>query len=128
MSRMLATRSSKNEHIHIAVEQGIAVMADNQQVERPAAVTQAKRDSYLRHVRIHIELLQDSLTGREFGCGVEPGDREEIEKRLLDIWKIASAAQLAVVERQPAPSGDGAPAAPSNQGRNVIPFRPRLAG
>jgi len=105
-------------------------MADNQQVERPDAVTQAKRDSYLRHVRIHIELLQDSLTGREFGCGVEPGDREEIEKRLLDIWNIACAAQLAVADRRPAPanpSGDGAPAAPGTQGRNVIPFRPRLA-
>ena len=127
MGIMLATCASKNEHIHNAVEQGIAVMADNQQVERPDAVTQAKRDSYLRHVRIHIELLQGSLTGREFGCGMGQGDREEIEKRLLDIWKIASAAQLAVVERQPAPSGDGAPAAPSNQGRNVIPFRPRLA-
>src|SRR5512134_1092064 len=84
MKLMLATRSSKNEHIHNAVEQGIAVMADSQQVDRPAAVTQAKRDSYLRHVRIHIELLQDSLTGREFGCGVGQGDREEIEKRLLD--------------------------------------------
>ena len=128
MKLMLATCSSKNEHIHNAVEQGIAVMADNQQVERPDAVTQAKRDSYLRHVRIHIELLQDSLTGREFGCGMGQGDREEIEKRLLDIWKIASAAQLAVVERQTAPSGDGAPAAPGTQGRNVIPFRPRLAG
>jgi len=128
MGIMLATCASKNEHIHNAVEQGNAVMADNQQVERPAAVTQAKHDSYLRHVRIHIELLQGSLSGREFGCGVGQGDREEIEKRLLDIWKIASAAQLAVVERQPAPSGDGAPAAPSNQGRNVIPFRPRLAG
>ena len=102
-------------------------MADNHQVERPDAVTQAKRDSYLRHVRIHIELLQDSLTGREFGCGMGQGDREEIEKRLLDIWNTASAAQLAVVERQPAPSGDGAPAAPGTQGRNVIPFRPRLA-
>ena len=130
MSRMLATRSSKNEHIHNAVEQGNAVMADNQQVERPAAVTQAKHDSYLRHVRIHIELLQGSLSGREFGCGVGQGDREEIEKRLLDIWSIARAAQLAAVDRPPgpgAPSGDGAPAAPSNQGRNVIPFRPRLA-
>ena len=102
-------------------------MADNQQFERPAAVTQAKRDSYLRHVRIHVELLQDSLSGREFGCGVGQGDRDEIEKRLLDILNIARAAQLAIVERRPAPSGDGAPAAPSNQGRNVIPFRPRLA-
>ena len=128
MGLMLATCSSKNEHIHNAVEQGNAVMADNQQVERPAAVTQAKRNSYLRHVRIHIELLQGSLSGREFGCGVGQGDREEIEKRLLDIWSIARAAQLAIVERRPAPSGDGAPAAPGAQGGNVIPFRPRLAG
>lgn len=106
-------------------------MADNQQVERPAAVTQAKRDSYLRHVRIHIELLLDSLSGREFGCGVGQGDHEEIEKRLLDIWNIAWAAQLALVERRHAPgapSGDGAPTAPGAQGGNVIPFRPRLAG
>jgi len=103
-------------------------MADNQQVERPEAVTQAKRDSYLRHVRIHVELLQDSLSGREFGCGVGQGDREEIEKRLLDILNIARAAKLAIVERRPAPSGDGAPTAPGSQGGNVIPFRPRLAG
>jgi hypothetical protein len=106
-------------------------MADSQQVERPAAVTQAKRASYLRHVRIHMELLQDSLAGGEFGCGVGQGDREEIEKRLLDIWSIACAAELAVVDRRPAPgapSGDGAAAAPGAQGGRVIPFRPRLAG
>ena len=103
-------------------------MADNQQFERPAAVTQAKRNSYLRHVRIHIELLQGSLSGREFGCGVGQGDREEIEKRLLDILNIARAAKLAIVERLPALSRDGAPAAPGTQGGNVIPFRPRLAG
>lgn len=103
-------------------------MADNQQVDRPAAVTQAKRDSYLRHVRIHIELLRDSLAGREFGCGVGQGDREEVERRLLDILNIACAAELAIVERLPAPGappGDGATPAPNAQGGNVIPFRLR---
>ena len=105
-------------------------MADSQQVERPVAVTQAKRNSYLRHVQIHMELLQDSLTGDHTGCALGQGDREEIDKRLLDIWNIACAAQLAVVDPRPAPgapSGDGAPAAPGTQGGNVIPFRPRLA-
>lgn len=93
-------------------------MADSQQVDRPAAVTQAKRDSYLRHVRIHIELLQDSLTGREFGCGVGQGDREEIEKRLLDILNIARGAELAVVDVRSAADHTTPP--PSAQ---VVPFR-----
>ena len=93
-------------------------MVDNQQVDRPAAVTQAKRDSYLRHVRIHIELLQDSLAGREFGCGVGLGDRDEIEKRLLDIWNIALGAELAVLDVRPAADNTAPP--PSAQ---VIPIR-----
>ena len=103
-------------------------MADSQQVERPAAVTQAKRSSYLRHVRIHMELLQDSLMGAEFGCGLGQGDRDEIERHLRDIWSIAWAAELAVVDRRPAPPGDGAAPAPGAQGGKVLPFRPRLAG
>jgi hypothetical protein len=92
-------------------------MADSQQVERPAGVTQAKRSSYLRHVQIHLELLQDSLAGEHLGCGVGQGDREEIERRLLEIREIAWAAELAVVAVRPAPP-------PSAQ---VIPFRPRAA-
>ena len=106
-------------------------MADSQQVELPAVVTQAKRNSYLRHVQIHMELLQDSLTGDHTGCALGQGDREEIEKHLLGIWKIACAAQLAVADPRPAPgapSGNGPTAAPGSQGGKVIPFRPRLAG
>jgi hypothetical protein len=104
-------------------------MADSQHTERPVVVTRAKRDSYLRHVRIHMELLQDSLAGDHLGCGVGQGDREEIDKHLLDIWNIVWAARLAVVDRQP-PSGatsDDAAAAPGAPGGKVIPFRPRLA-
>ena len=103
-------------------------MADNQQVERLAVVTQAKRNSYLRHVQIHMELLQNSLTGGEFGCGVGQGEREEIDRHLFEIWKIACAAKLAVVDPVPGtPSGEGVTPAPGTQGGNVIPFRPRLA-
>ena len=105
-------------------------MADSQQVELPV-VTQAKRNSYLRHVQIHMDLLRDSLAGEHVGCGIGQGDRDEIEQRLLDIWHVAWAAQLAPVDRRPAPdapSGEGATAAPGAQGGNVIPFRPRLAG
>ncbi|MGH9723103.1 MAG: hypothetical protein ACRD8O_23070 [Bryobacteraceae bacterium] len=83
-------------------------MADSQHAELSAVVTQAKRDSYLRHVQIHMELLRDSLTGREFGCGVGQAECEAIEKHLLDIWNIAWAAQIAVVDRPPAPSAPSA--------------------
>jgi hypothetical protein len=92
-------------------------MADKQQTGRPAAVTQAKRDSYLRYVQIHMELLQDSLAGQDFGCGLEPGDRQEIERHLLEIWNITWTAKLEVVEPRPAPVQSG----------KVIPFRPRVA-
>ena len=88
-------------------------MADTERV-----VTQAKRNSYLRHVQIHMELLQQSLAGEHFGCGVGQYDREEIEKRLDDIWNITCAAMLAVVDARPTPP-------PSAQ---VLPFRPRKAG
>jgi hypothetical protein len=91
-------------------------MADSQQVDRPAVVTQAKRNSYLRHVQIHMELLQESLTGGHFGCGVVKADREEIEKRLLDIWRIACAAELEIVEARPV-AGDPPRSA------QIIPFR-----
>ena len=93
-------------------------MADSQHTERPAGVTPAKRDSYLRYVQIHMELLQDSLTGQDFGCGLAQGDFEAIDKLLLEIWKIARDAKLEVVEPRPTP-------VPSAK---VIPFRPRLAG
>ena len=105
-------------------------MADSQHVERPVVVTQAKRDSYLRHVRVHMELLQDSLTGKQFGVDVGQKDREEIEKLLVDVWNIAWAAQLAAVDQRPAagaPSGESVTAAPGARGGNVIPFRPRPA-
>jgi hypothetical protein len=93
-------------------------MADSQQVELPAAVTQAKRDSYLRHVQIHMELLYDALTGQDFGCGAGQGDREEIDRHLFEIWKIACDAKLVVVDPRPGKTQSG----------KVIPFRPRLAG
>lgn len=96
-------------------------MADSQQVERPAVVSQAKRNSYLRHVQIHIELLQDSLQGREFGCGAGQGDRDAIEQHLLEMWNIISAAELAVVDLRPPRSGRG------GQSGKVIPLRPRPA-
>ena len=88
-------------------------MADSQHTERPVGVTQAKRDSYLRYVQIHIELLQDALTGQDFGCGVGLGDLEAIDKHLLEVRKIACAAKLGVVEPRPAPVQSG----------KVIPFR-----
>ena len=103
-------------------------MADSEQVARPAAVTQAKRSSYLRHIRIHMELLHDSLAGREFGCGVGQDDREEIDRRLLEIWNIASAAELATVDPRPAPpapSGESATSTPAARDGKVIPFRAR---
>ena len=93
-------------------------MADSQNTGRPAGVTPAKRDSYLRYVQIHIELLQDALTGQDFGCGIGPGDLEAIDKRLLELWKITCAARLAVVEPRPAPV----------QSAKVLPFRPRKSG
>jgi hypothetical protein len=117
--------------IHNAVEQGSTVMADSQHSERPVVVSRAKRDSYLHHVRIHMELLQDSLAGDNFGCGVGQGDRDEIDKHLLEIWNIASAVKLVVVDDRPAPaapSADNVTAAPGAPGGKVIPFRPRLAG
>ena len=40
-------------------------MADSKNAGRPAVVTAAKRNSFLRHVQIHMELLQDSLAGDE---------------------------------------------------------------
>jgi hypothetical protein len=108
-------------------------MADSQQIEQPAAVTSAKRNSFLRHVQIHMDLLQDSLTGKDFGCGVGEGegDREKIDRHLQEIWRIVWAAKLIVVDPRPAPSapsGDDAPKARSNQNSKVIPFRPRLVG
>jgi hypothetical protein len=103
-------------------------MADSQKVELPVAVTQAKRNSYLRHVQIHMELLENSLAGDHTGCALGEGDREEIEKHLLGIWNIAWGAQLAVAVRRPAPSGDGPTAAPGSQGGKVIPLRPRRTG
>jgi hypothetical protein len=110
-------------------------MADSQHTERPAAVTPAKRDSYLRYVQIHLELLHDSLAGQDFGCGLGQWDREEIDRHLLEIWNIAWAAKLEVVDPRPAPdapSGDGgrrmADGGRSSDGGKVIPFRPRLAG
>jgi hypothetical protein len=93
-------------------------MADSQHTGQPAGVTQTKRDSYLRYVQIHMELLQDALTGQDFGCGLGQDDREEIERHLLEIWNIAWTARLVVV--------DPRPAAPYSA--KVIPFRPRLAG
>jgi hypothetical protein len=93
-------------------------MADSQHSERPAAVTPAKRDSYLRYVQIHMEVLQDSLIGQDYGCGVPQRHLEAIDKHLLEIWKIACAAKLEVVDPQPAPI----------ESAKVIPFRPRLAG
>ena len=106
-------------------------MADSQQVERLAVVSRIKRASYLRHVQIHLELLRDSLAGDNFGCGVGQGERDEIDKHLLEIWNIASTVKLVVVDGRPAPaapSADNATAAPGAQGGKVIPFRPRLAG
>src|SRR5215510_6974454 len=97
-------------------------MADSQHTESPAVVSRIKRASYLRHVQIHLELLQNSLAGGHFGCGVGQGDRAEIEKRLLEIWHITEAAQLAVVDVRPAAH------AVLPQSAQVIPFRPRLAG
>jgi hypothetical protein len=93
-------------------------MADSQHGKRPAAVTPAKRDSYLRYVQIHMEVLQDSLTGQDYGCGVAQRDLESIDKHLREIWKIACAATLEVVEPRPA----------LVESAKVIPFRPRLAG
>jgi hypothetical protein len=94
-------------------------MADSQHTVRPAGVTQLKRASYLRHVQIHMELLRESLTGEHFGCGVGEIDREAIDRHLLEIWGIASAAQLERVEVAPPADADPAPSA------QVIPFRPR---
>jgi len=102
-------------------------MVDSQHGERPAAVTPAKRDSYLRYVQIHMELLQDSLTGQDYGCGVAQRDLEAIDEHLLEIWKIACAAKLEVVDARPAPGAPSA-GAPAAQSAKVIPFRPRLAG
>jgi hypothetical protein len=96
-------------------------MADSQQVERPVAVTQAKRSSYLRHVLIHMELLHDSLAGQDFGCSVGQKDREAIDRHLQEIWTIACDAKLVVVDPRPAPE------APTQSGK-VIPFRPRKSG
>jgi hypothetical protein len=93
-------------------------MANSQNTGKPAGVTPAKRDSYLRYLQIHIELLQDSLTGQDFGCGVGQGDLEAIDKHLVEVRKIACAAKLEVVEPRPAPVQSG----------KVIPFRPRLVG
>jgi hypothetical protein len=103
-------------------------MANSQNTEKPAAVTQAKRDSYLRYVQIHIELLQDSFAGHDFGCGVGQEDRAEIDRHLVEIWGIACDAKLVVVDPRPAPSGDDSAAARKNQSGKVIPFRPRLVG
>jgi hypothetical protein len=100
-------------------------MADSQHIERPAAVTAAKRNSYLRYVQIHMELLQDALTGQDYGCGVAQRDLEAIDKHLLEIWRIVCAARVEVVDPRPAPSGDAASTAKSAK---VIPFRARLAG
>jgi hypothetical protein len=90
-------------------------MADSQHAGRPVAVTPAKRDSYLRHVQIHMELLQDALSGQDFGCGPGQGHLEEIDRRLLEIWNIACAAKLVVVDPRPGKTRSG----------KVIPFRPR---
>jgi hypothetical protein len=98
-------------------------MADSQHTEFPAVVSRVKRASYLRHVQIHIELLQDALAGERFGCGVAQRDREEIDKRLLEIRSIAETALLASVDTRPAAEDSTPP--PSAQ---VIPFRPRAAG
>jgi hypothetical protein len=92
-------------------------MADSQNAGRP--VTAAKRNSFLRHVQIHIELLQDSLAGDEFGCGLAQADWDKIEKRLLEIWDTALAAELAVIEPRPAVD------VTSLQSAQVLPFRPR---
>ena len=105
-------------------------MADSQHTDRPAVVSRVKRASYLRHVQIHIELLQDALSGERFGCGVAQRDREEIDRRLLEIRNMAEAVLLIPVDARPAArvTSDDAPAAPGPQGGKVIPFRPRLAG
>jgi hypothetical protein len=98
-------------------------MADRQHTERPAGVTQAKRDSYLRYLQIHMELLQDALTGQDFGCGVGQGDLEAINKHLLEISKLIRAAKLEHVEiAQPADNANPPPSA------KVLPFRQRLIG
>ena len=102
-------------------------MADSQHSERPAAVTPAKRDSYLRYVQIHMELLRGSLTGQDFGCGVAQRDLEAIDKHLLEIWKIACAAEVVAVDPRPAPDAPSGDAAATRSAK-VIPFRPRLAG
>ncbi len=110
-------------------------MADSQHTGQPAGVTQAKRDSYLRHVQVHMELLYDALTGQDFGCGLGQDDREEIDRCLFEIWKIAWAAELEVVNPRPAPgapSADGerrmASGERSSDGGKVIAFRPRHPG
>ena len=97
-------------------------MAESRHTAHPAVITAMKRDSYLRHVRIHMELLHDSLTGKHFGCGVGERDREEIDKRLLEIWSIAAAAKLEHVEV--APSADATPPASAK----ILPFRLRFVG
>jgi hypothetical protein len=73
-----------------------------------------------------MDLLQDSLAGQDFGCGPGQRDLEEIHRHLLEIWNIASAVKLEVIDPRPAPdapSGDAATA----QSAKVIPFRPRAA-
>lgn len=97
-------------------------MADSKNAGRPAVVTAAKRNSFLRHVQIHMELLQDSLAGDEFGCGLSQADWDKIEKRLLEIWDTALTAELTVTEHQPTPA-----AVTPTQSATILPFRPRPA-
>src|SRR5262245_65799987 len=96
-------------------------MAESRHTGQPEAVTQPKRASYLHHVRIHLDLLADSLAGSQVGCGLARRDREDISRHLHEIWSIACGAKLSVVERP------AAPAAPKVQGSHVIALRPRQA-
>ena len=101
-------------------------MADSQHTGQPASVTPAKRDSYLRYVQIHMELLQDALAGQDFGCGLGQDHRVEIDRHLLEIWNIAWTARLEAVDPQPAPGSPSGDAAAAARSAKVIPFRPRL--
>jgi hypothetical protein len=113
MSEAAGKRRKQRAGLPITRSNRGSVMADSQHTGQPAGVTQAKRSSYLRHVQIHMELLQDALTGQDFGCGAGQGDREKIERHLLEIWEIAYDAKLEAVAPRPARIQSG----------KVIPFR-----